>query len=150
MRRILAAVKDMSEISRQVISVAASLSKVEKTELTIIYVFQVPMSLPLEAEVPDELEKGDAILDWASEIVEELDVQLETHIVQSRKAGSGILNEIRDLKIDTAVLGMKHNAIPGENILGANVEYVLKANPCDIVLIRPRSNPEETKIVDES
>jgi nucleotide-binding universal stress UspA family protein len=146
MKKILAAVKDTSEISKQIIKVASSLSKAENAELYITYIFQVPLSLSLDTEVPEELDKGDSILDFASEIAEEFEVPLETHIIQARTAGSGILNEIRDLKIDTAVLGLKHNTIPGENVMGTNVEYVVKAEPCNIVLIRPKSNSVATDV----
>jgi nucleotide-binding universal stress UspA family protein len=139
MKKILAAVKDTSEISQQIVKVAASIAKTSNSELYLIYVFQIPLSLPLDTEVPEELDKGDAILDFASEIADDYDISLETHIIQARAAGSGILNEIRDLKIDTAILGMKHNAIPGENVLGSTVEYVLKAEPCNLILIRPKS-----------
>jgi len=136
MNKVLTVVKDVSPSSEEIVKIAAKICKAENSKLYIAYVFEVPMSLPLEEEVPEELERGDAILDWASARAEELGVPAETHIIQARSAGAGILDEVNDLKVDLLVMGMKKEPLPGMVTVGTTAEYVIKAASCRILLVR--------------
>jgi nucleotide-binding universal stress UspA family protein len=146
MKKILAAIKDSDKYSGDIARFAALLCKAEKGELFFVYVYEVPLSLPLDEEVPLELEKGEKILDAALELAEEMGVNGETHIIQARTAGAGIVGEIRDLQAELVVMGMQQNPEPGSVEIGSTPEYVLKTASCRTILIGP---PQEEKSPDE-
>ncbi|MFP4498404.1 MAG: universal stress protein [Vulcanimicrobiota bacterium] len=143
MNRILAVIKDTSEFSVEIIKIAAMMSKTYKASLYVTYVYEVPFSLELNEDNPGELERGDAVLDKANRVLEDLEVRPETHIIQARTAAAGILDEINDLNIDVVIMGMRHEPFPGELPIGGTSEYILKATNCQVILIRPGLMNEE-------
>lgn len=135
MKNILVAV-DGTPFSDEVVKLACQLAKLDKAKLFIVYVYEVPRTLPLEAEISDELEKGDKILDRASEISEEYNLDVETDLVHARSACTGIVEESKDLGVDLIVIGMGHKIRFGELFGGSTVSYVLKNSPCKVILLK--------------
>jgi basic amino acid/polyamine antiporter, APA family len=125
--------------------------KDSESRLDVIYVIEVPLTLPLDASLPPEREE-EALraLERAREVGEEYeDVDVTTEVVRARKVGAGILEAARRSGAEAIVIGgeppsrIRGGAIIGgigaakPDEIGAATEYVLKKAPCRVLLTAP-------------
>jgi APA family basic amino acid/polyamine antiporter len=122
-----------------------------ETQLGLVYVIEVPLTLPLDAELPAEVEEGaQRALQRASDVGEEYeDVNVTTEVVRARGIGPGIVEAARRNGAEAIVIGGEPpNKIKGGARLGgigaakpaeigAATEYVLKKAPCRVLLTAP-------------
>lgn len=142
MKRIVAAVKDDGRNSLDMVRYASLLSKAEKADLLLVYVYEVPHSKSLEENDPKEMQKGDEILNRALSAADDAGVNVEAHIIQSRTAGGGILSEIRDIKPELLLMGVGRKD-DFESFGGyGTVDYVLKHSDCRVLLMVDPSGDE--------
>ncbi len=123
----------------------------EETRLDLVYVIEVPLTLPLSAQLPPEVEaEAWRALQRASDVGEEYeDVHVSPEIVRARGVGAGIVETARRRGSEAIVIGgeppskIKGGATlggigaakPAE--IGAATEYVLKKAPCRVLLTAP-------------
>jgi APA family basic amino acid/polyamine antiporter len=123
----------------------------ERSRLDVVYVIEVPLTLPLDAELPPEREAAARrALDRARDVGEEYeDVGVNTEVIRARKVGAGILEAARRSGAEAIVIGGEPPtkirggaaiggigaAKPAE--IGAATEYVLKKAPCRVLLTAP-------------
>ena len=119
--------------------------------LEALYVFEVPLSLPLDARVPDErLAKGRRALARAKEVGEEYEgVEVATAMVRGRSVGAAIVSEARRRGVEVIVLAAEEpSRIRGGAILGGRgrvrdrfagetTRYVIEKAPCKVILTAP-------------
>jgi APA family basic amino acid/polyamine antiporter len=121
------------------------------SRLEVVYVIEVPLTLPLDAKLPSEREdEARRALDRAREVGEEYeDVEVGTEVIRARKVGAGILEAARRSGAEAIVIGGEPPsrirggatiggigaAKPAE--IGAATEYVLKKAPCRVLLTAP-------------
>lgn len=121
------------------------------TRLHLIYVVEVPLTLPLDAPLPAQWEEGARrALRRAREVGEEYaDVEVTTEVIRARRAGAGIVDAARRGGVEAIVLGGEPpskirggaalggigGSRPAE--IGAATEYVLKKAPCRVLLTAP-------------
>jgi APA family basic amino acid/polyamine antiporter len=129
----------------------------DDTQLDIVYVIEVPLSLPLDAELPPEREEeARRALKRAGEVGGEYeDVNVVTEVVRARGVGPGIVEAARRNGSEAIVIGgepptkIKGGATlggigaakPAE--VGAATEYVLKKAPCRVLLTAPPESAPE-------
>jgi APA family basic amino acid/polyamine antiporter len=122
-----------------------------ESRLDVIYVIEVPLTLPLDAELPaGREEEARRALARAREVGEEYeDVDVTTEVIRARKIGAGILEAARRSNAEAIVIGgelptkIRGGAMiggigaakPAE--IGAATEYVLKKAPCRVLLTAP-------------
>jgi APA family basic amino acid/polyamine antiporter len=127
----------------------------EDARLELVYVIEVPLTLPLDAALPPEREEeARRALERAREVGEEYeDVGVSTEIIRARKVGAGILEAARRSGSEAIVIGGEPPtkirggakiggigaAKPAE--IGAATEYVLKKAPCRVLLTAPPEAP---------
>jgi APA family basic amino acid/polyamine antiporter len=123
----------------------------DPTRLDLIYVIEVPLTLPLDAELPAEIEEGaQRALKRASDVAKEYaDVKVSTEVIRARGVGTGIVEAARRYDSEAIVIGGEPPtkikggarlggigaATPAE--IGAATEYVLKKAPCRVLLTAP-------------
>lgn len=144
MKKILIAVND-DDISRELVELGSALGRQPRAELYLVYVYEVPLSLPIDTDVPGELDKGDRILEKAAEVADESRVDVKTDIIQARTAGAGLVTEACNLKVDLIILGMREHPGYGETIKSQTVEYVLKKAPCKVLVYRSNKKVTDEK-----
>jgi basic amino acid/polyamine antiporter, APA family len=121
------------------------------SRMEVVYVIEVPLSLPLDAKLPKEREsQAKRALARAREVGEEYeDVEVTTEVLRARKVGAGILEAARRSNVEAIVIGGEAPtkirggatiggigaAKPAE--IGAATEYVLKKAPCRVLLTAP-------------
>jgi APA family basic amino acid/polyamine antiporter len=125
--------------------------------LDVVYVIEVPLTLPLDAELPPELEEqARRAVERAREVGDEYeDVDVRTEVIRARKVGAGILEAARRCGAEAIVVGAEPPtkvrggarlggigaARPAE--IGPITEYVLKKAPCRVLLTAPPEAAEE-------
>jgi APA family basic amino acid/polyamine antiporter len=128
----------------------------EGATIEAIWVFEIPMSLPLEAPLPGgQIEAARLALSRAKEIGEEYEgVEVATTMVRARRVGQAIVNEARRRGVEVIVLaaeepsgirgGGKLGGVgPLENYVGEVTKYVVAKAPCRVILTAPPANWRE-------
>ncbi len=121
---------------REAVEMACRLAKGNKSEIHLLYVIQVKRSLPLDARMEPETQKGETVLYAAESIAEELGQEVKTDLVQAREVGPAIIEEARERGVELTVMGVNYKRRFGEFDLGEVVPYVLKNAHCRIFLVR--------------
>jgi APA family basic amino acid/polyamine antiporter len=148
-----------TKLDDDIVATAGRLAAAEREEgdaegeshLELVYVIEVPLSLPLDAELPPDREaQARRALDRAREVGEEYaDVEVSTEVIRARKTGAGIVEAARRAHSEAIVIGGeppskirgggKYGGIGGAkpSEIGAATEYVLKKSPCRVLLTAP-------------
>jgi APA family basic amino acid/polyamine antiporter len=119
--------------------------------LDVIYVIELPLSVPLDAPPPPaELAAAEAALERAREVAEEYEtVEVGASMVRARSVGAGIVGEARRRGVEAIVMGaepptrIRGGAILGgiggarPDEIGPVTEYVLRKAPCPVLLTAP-------------
>jgi basic amino acid/polyamine antiporter, APA family len=131
--------------------------EVDGSRLALIHVVEVPLALPLDAELPEREEEARRTLRRAKEVAEEYeDVAVSTETIRAREVGAGIVAAARRSEAEAIVIGGEPPtkirggaalggigaAKPAE--IGAATEYVLKKAPCQVLLTAPEPESEPT------
>lgn len=123
--------------SEEMVAVACRLGKRERAKVTALYVFEVPMALPVGSQVPTELTKADEVLTRARQIGEGIGIEVEVRFVQARSAGMAIVDTAKELEADLLLMGISPRERLGQAALGSTINHVLKKAPCRVLLSRP-------------
>ncbi len=115
-----------------------------------IWVFEIPMSLPLDAPLPSaQVKLARAALQRAKEVGEEYEgVDVATATVRARRAGQAIINEAKRRGVEAIILaaeapsgirggGRLGGLGPLENYVGAVTKYVVSKAPVRVILTAP-------------
>ncbi len=153
-----------TKLDDDIVATAGRLAAAEQEEsdesgadarLDVVYVIEVPLTLPLDAPLPPEREEeARRALERAREVGEEYeDVDVTTELIRARKVGAGILEAARRSGAEAIVIGgepptkIRGGATIGgigaakPEEIGAATEYVLKKAPCRVLLTAPPETP---------
>jgi APA family basic amino acid/polyamine antiporter len=127
--------------------------------LEALYVFEIPMSLPIDARVPEErVREAKRVLARAKEVGEEYaGVEVATAMVRGRSVGQAIVSEAKRRGVEAIVLGaeepsrLRGGAILGgrgrvrDRFVGETTRYVVEKAPCKVILTAPPAGEEGTR-----
>ena len=130
-------------VDDEIVKAACVIARRSKGTVYIVHVIQVSRTLPLDAEVEPEVQKGEGILADAEKIADVMDCQAETEILQAREVGPAIVDEAVERGVDMIVMGLNYKKRFGEFDMGTVVPYVLKNAPCHVLLWREPSTESE-------
>jgi basic amino acid/polyamine antiporter, APA family len=153
------------ELDDDIIGTAGRLAASESEEeeggavLEALYVFEIPMSLPIDARVPDNrVKEAKRVLARAKEVGEEYEgVEVATAMVRGRSVGQAIVSEARRRGVEAIVLGaeepthLRGGAILGgrgrvrDRFVGETTRYVVEKAPCKVILTAPPAGEEGTR-----
>jgi basic amino acid/polyamine antiporter, APA family len=116
-----------------------------------LWIFEVPMSLPIDAALPDaQLKQARAALARAKAVGEEYEgVEVATATVRARRAGQAIVEEAKRRGVQAVVLAaeepskIRGGALLGgrggplDDFVGESTKYVLSKAPCQVILTAP-------------
>ena len=115
---------------------ACDAARKSSAQVFVIYVIEVQRSLPLDAELVPEAQKGEDILARAEDISRDVDYQLESELLQAREVGPAIVDEAINRGADLIVMGLPYRRRFGEFTIGSTVPYVLKNAPTPVWVFR--------------
>jgi nucleotide-binding universal stress UspA family protein len=120
---------------------AARLAQLNKGKVFAIYVIEVARHLPLEAELPGEIERSEAIFARAQETLRDRNSIVEFALLQARNAGATIVDEAVNIQADVILLGVADKHHTGDVALGSTSDFILKHAPCQVWLCRAPLTP---------
>jgi len=127
---------DGSPASLRAVEFACGLAKRSKGKVHVVHVIEVRRSLPLDAELAEEAERAEAILDEAERVAKRVDFEVEGDLLQAREAGHAIIDEATERQVDAIVIGVPFHRPFGEFEMGRVPSYILKGAPCQVILLR--------------
>jgi nucleotide-binding universal stress UspA family protein len=134
-RRILVPING-SPTDDESVRLACRLARRQRAKVYVVTILEVKRSLALGTLQDTEVERAEKMLDHAESIGSELDVEVDTELLQAREAGPAIVDEIREWQADLVVIGMPFRQRFGEFHMGKTAPYVLKFAPCRTLLFR--------------
>lgn len=142
-RRILVPVHG-GPLDECAINLAASVSQQnEGTDLTLVYVVEVPQRLALDADLPSEIEDGESVLHSAVSHAKSRRGakwrKVSTELLQARIAAAAIVDEAIERGADAIVLAAANRRRRGSLTQGETISYVLDNAPCSVLFVRPSS-----------
>jgi len=120
----------------EVIRLACTIAKKRKGKVYVVHVIEVHRSLPLDAEMAVEMERGEKVLARAETIADTLDCEVETDLLHAREVGPALVDEAVERGVELIIMGMEYKKRFGEFDLGSAVPYVLKNAPCRVLVWR--------------
>ena len=129
---------DGSDASYNAVAVACDLAKRSRAKVAALYVIEVPRSLPVDADLQLELDRGEGILTQAEGVAKQHDISMRGTLLQARQAGHALVDEAVAEGVDAIVLGVDYDYQRpfGQFELGALPQYLLEHAPCEVWLIR--------------
>jgi len=131
----------------------------EGATIEAIWVFEVPMALPIDARLPEsQVRRAQEALRRAKAVGEEYEgVQVQTAMIRARRAGQGIVGEARRRGVEAIVLAAEEpsrvrggallggSGGPLDNFVGEATKYVLRKAPCRVILTAPAADQPEQR-----
>jgi APA family basic amino acid/polyamine antiporter len=156
-----------TELDDDIVQTAALLVSSEQTDeaaidaatIEAVWVFVIPMSLPLDASLPEaQIKHARQVLARAKAVGEEYNgVHVATATVRTRRAGYAIVDEARRRGVEAIVLGAEEPSLirgggrlggrggPLEGYVGDITKYVVRKATCRVIVTAPaaRDSPVE-------
>jgi APA family basic amino acid/polyamine antiporter len=132
----------------------------EGATIEAIWVFEVPMSLPIDARLPEpQVKRAQDALRRAKAVGEEYEgVHVQTAMVRARRAGEAIVREAKRRGVEAIVLAAEEpsrvrggalfggSGGPLDNYVGEVTKYVLRKAACRVILTAPAAEPRAAAV----
>ena len=125
-----------NSVDEEAIKLACYLAKKNKAQVYVVYIIEVPRTLPLDAQIDSELQKAEKLLTRAEDIAVEQDYEIETDLLQARELGLGIVDEAMEREVALIIMGIPYKKRLNVFNLGSASRYVLREAPCPVLLYR--------------
>lgn len=135
MKRILVPVEG-AHTDQDALRLACLQAKRDRTEVLVLYVIEVPRNLPIDADVGNELERGEKVLENLMHESQHLGCRIQTDLLQAREAGAAIVGEAVERQIDLIIMGVPYREKFGNFQTEPRALYVLDRAPCRVCLVR--------------
>ncbi len=149
-----------TELDDDIVSTAGRLADAadepgeRRPKLEVIYVMDLPLTVPLSAKPPKAREEAaNQALERATEVGSEYEtVDVDTAVVKARSVGVGIVEEARRRNVELIVMGAEPpSKVRGGDFLGGTggglppeigeaTQYVLSKAPCRVLVTAPASD----------
>ncbi|MBN2238143.1 MAG: universal stress protein [Dehalococcoidales bacterium] len=134
-----------SSVDEETVKLACRLAKPDKAKLYAVHVIPVDRTLPLDAEIESEVQKGEDILDFAENTAKNNGISMETDLLQAREPGPAIVDLAVEREADLIIIGISYKTRFGQFELGNVIPHVLKNAPCRVVMYHQYRDELETK-----
>jgi basic amino acid/polyamine antiporter, APA family len=122
--------------AQEAVELAARLATERAGRLVLLRVIVVPLELPLDADLTEQLDAADELLDELRSVAETYGVRVVERVVRARNAGRAIVDEAERRGSEIIVLGAPRGT--HRAIFGHTVDYVLKNAPSRVMVAAGR------------
>ncbi len=133
-RNVLVPMK-LGEIGEEMVATAVKLAQESGSSVEALYVIQVPLDRPLDAELPEEEERAAASLAEARLLGRDHGVEVTTELIRGRSIGSSIVEEAKRRNADLIVLGSAPRWRRQSRFFSPTVDFVLRRAPCEVLIV---------------
>ena len=120
----------------ELVRLACTLGRQMHQPLCFLHVIQVPRTLPVDADLPAQTQRGDEVLLRAEEVAAREGVQAETALAQAREIGPAIVNEAVDRDATLIIIAIDPDRRSGSFHIGQIASYVVEHAPCAVISYR--------------
>ena len=132
-----------SQASKQAFHWACQLARSARADLFAIYVYEIPMEIPLGiAQSEDSRHEGEQILKVVEDIADSEHCKVNATMVEARNAGPAIVVDSIDRDMDLLVIGVPFQPWASPVQVGSTADYILKNSRCQVIVAREPA-PEE-------
>jgi nucleotide-binding universal stress UspA family protein len=145
-----------TDLDRELVTFACTIGKSKKVSVYVVYGIEVPRTLAVDAEMPEQTRQAGEALDIAAMVAGQLDVRIESEIIQSRHFGKSLVEEGEAHECALIIMGLPYALAHGGHFdLSETVDFVLKSAPCKVWLMRgaqpeKAEKPEKPEKVDQA
>ncbi len=146
---------DIVQTAALLVSGEPSEEPLEGSTIEALWIFEIPLALPLDARLPEaQVKRARQALARAKAVGEEYGgVHVATAIVRARRAGQAIVEESRRRGVEAIVLGAEEPSrirgggrlggrAPLENFVGEATKYVVGKARCRVIVTAPPAAQE--------
>jgi APA family basic amino acid/polyamine antiporter len=123
--------------SDEAMDIAARLARERGSRIVAMTVIEVPLDLPLDAYLPDQVREANEQLDEARAIGDSYGVNVVARLVRARNSGRAIVDESVRRGSEIIVMGGPRRvrfAVGKRAIFGDTVDFVLKHSPIRVMV----------------
>jgi APA family basic amino acid/polyamine antiporter len=138
-------------------------AEIDSSTIEAVWIFEMPMSLPLDARLPDaQIKHARQSLARAKAVGEEYaGVQVATATIRARRAGQAILEEARRRGVEAIVLGAEEPSRirggsrlggrggPLDNFVGDVTKYVVRKARCRVIVTAPSAIDRDSLVAED-
>lgn len=132
-------------LSDRLVALGSQMAKFRGASMDVLYVVEVPLTLPINAGMEDEERNAEQAFARATKIADKYDVKINKRVQRARQAGPSIVQYAREQNADVLLLG----DVPKSNRRGTkyarSVEYVFENAPCEVLIDRPPMQSREPR-----
>jgi basic amino acid/polyamine antiporter, APA family len=132
--RILVPMK-LGEIGEEMVATAVRIAQQDNAKVEALYVIQVPLDQPLDAEMFDAEERAAASLAEARALGADNGVEVDTYTVRARSIGEAIVKAAQESGVDLIVLGSSPRWRRQSRFFSPTVDYVLRKSPAEVLIV---------------
>lgn len=115
-------------------ALAARMAKRQQANLVAIYVIEVPYTLPIEADLPQQERRALDALNAAEEIGRAAGLDIETRMIRDRLTGTAIIRAAREESVSLIVMGTyREHGYAGAPLAKA-IEFVTTHTSTDVLI----------------
>ena len=130
-----------TQVSDEMLVLACQLATERHSSIDALYVIEVPVNLPIDANVIAEREVAREVLDRAGHVADQFGVTLTPVVVTARSAGRAIVEQAKERRSEVIVLGSQSKRRIADKVFGRTIDYVLEHLPCEAIInVIPKSN----------
>ncbi len=120
--------------SHVLMALAARMAKGQQTQLVAIYVIEVPLTLPIDAELPEQERQALEELTTATEIGRKMGLEIRTRTIRERQTGPAIIQAAKEELAHLIVMGtFREHRYTGAP-LAKVIEYVTTHTDVDVLV----------------
>lgn len=138
-RRIIIPVTGAIE-DRKILALAKELGAHHDLTIILVFVVVVPQALPLDADLPEDIDRGEEVLAraerLASDLIDTQNERVTTDLLQARSVGAAIVDEAIEQGADAIMMASRVRIIHGRPTTGVTADYVVVHAPCDVLILR--------------
>ena len=126
--------------SDDALDVACRLAAERGARVVAFTVIEVPLELPLDADLPEEERRANDELDEAIAIGETYGVRVTARLVRGRSASAEIVREAQRREAEIIVLGSPRKDLTSRRrgVFGSTVDRVMRKAPCRVMVTASR------------
>jgi nucleotide-binding universal stress UspA family protein len=123
------------DISSEVLmALAARMAKGQQTQLVAVYVIEVPLTLPIDADLPLQERQALEVLTAATEIGRKMGIEIRTRTTRDRQTGPAIIEAAREENAKLIVMGTYREHRYTGAPLAKVIEYVTTHTHVDVLV----------------
>ena len=138
-----------SESDDRVLDILPDLLNKDGGTVTFLFIVEVPQSMPLDAELPVEVESGERALSRAEaaarRALPQRSVEVFTELLQARAVGPAIVDEAMERDADAIVMTAAIQRKHGRGAIDETTVHVLLHAPSEVVVIRAGSDGKQAQ-----